>query len=56
LTKRFFYFHSSLQEITIELLKDAMLEHPDSRGFLVDGFPRELEQGHQFEQEVVCDF
>ncbi|CAB3983276.1 adenylate kinase isoenzyme 5-like [Paramuricea clavata] len=44
------------QEITIELLKDAMLEHPDSRGFLVDGFPRELEQGHQFEQEVVCDF
>lgn len=41
-----------LQEITIELLKDAMLNHPESPGFLIDGFPRELSQGQQFELEV----
>jgi adenylate kinase len=45
-----------LQEITIELLKDAMLKHPESRGFLIDGFPRELDQGYQFEQEVIDSF
>ena len=43
----------TLQEITIELLKDAMLKHSESPGFLIDGFPRELDQGYQFEQEVM---
>ena len=32
-----------------------MLKHPESRGFLIDGFPRELDQGSQFEQGV-CSF
>ena len=36
----------------IQLLKDAMLKHPDSPGFLIDGFPREISQGVQFEEEV----
>ncbi|XP_028408341.1 adenylate kinase isoenzyme 5-like [Dendronephthya gigantea] len=45
------------QEITIELLKDAMLKHSESPGFLIDGFPREVDQGSQFENEVTkCDF
>lgn len=25
---------------------------PTSQGFLIDGYPRELEQGKRFEQEV----
>ena len=29
-----------------------MLRFPDSPGFLIDGFPRELAQGLQFEKEV----
>ena len=40
------------QEITIELLRDAMRQHKDCPGFLIDGFPREIQQGLQFEQEV----
>ena len=36
----------------IELLTDAMLQCPDSPGFLIDGFPRKLSQGVQFEEEV----
>lgn len=48
-------------EITISLLRDAMLRHlakaPPSlsgpRRFLIDGFPRNIEQGVEFET-VVC--
>ena len=36
----------------MELLKDAMLQCPQSPGFLIDGFPRELGQARQFENEV----
>ena len=36
----------------MELLKDAMLRYPQSPGFLIDGFPRELGQAKQFEDEV----
>lgn len=44
------------QEVTIGLLKDAMLQNPQCPGFLIDGFPRELGQGSQFENEVAeCD-
>ena len=39
----------------IELLTDAMLQCPDSPGFLIDGFPRKLSQGVQFEEEVSVD-
>lgn len=45
------------QGLVIELLTDAMLQYPDSPGFLIDGFPRKLSQGEQFEQEVTeCHF
>ena len=40
------------QEIIIELLRDAMLENTSSAGFLVDGFPRDLGQAKQFEEQV----
>ena len=42
----------SLQEITIELLKNAMELHPEAPGFLIDGFPRDVSQALQFEKEV----
>ena len=38
-------------ETTIKLLKDAML-NCDSKVFLVDGFPRALDQAETFEKEV----
>lgn len=41
------------QEITIQLIRDAMRQHKDCPGFLIDGFPREIQQGVQFELEVV---
>lgn len=30
----------------------AMVGIPNTKGFIVDGFPRELEQGREFENEV----
>ena len=41
-----------MQEVTVGLLKTAMLDHPESVGYLIDGFPRELEQGELFRQQV----
>ncbi|GAB1604797.1 adenylate kinase-like [Argonauta hians] len=45
-------------DTVLELLKDAMLRHAaNSRGFLIDGYPRELDQGKCFETEIVpCKF
>jgi len=39
-------------EITITLLEKAMIEN-DSNRFLIDGFPRQLDQAFAFEKEVV---
>lgn len=40
------------QDVTIALLKQALIDNSHSNGFLVDGFPREIKQGQQFEREV----
>ncbi|CAD7969600.1 unnamed protein product [Amoebophrya sp. A25] len=40
-------------EITIDLLKNAMLANQDKCGFLVDGFPRSVEQAVKFEKNVA---
>ncbi|XP_057289382.1 uncharacterized protein LOC130612110 [Hydractinia symbiolongicarpus] len=40
------------QDVTICLLKQAMVENSDCAGFLIDGFPREIKQGKQFERQV----
>lgn len=40
------------QRIVLELLRVAMVGIPSTKGFIVDGFPRELEQGKEFENEV----
>ncbi|XP_063423864.1 adenylate kinase isoenzyme 5-like isoform X3 [Mytilus trossulus] len=40
-------------ETVLMLLKDNMIARaPTSRGFLIDGYPREMEQGVRFEDEV----
>ena len=36
----------------IGLLKDAILSKSNATGFLIDGFPRQLDQGEMFEREV----
>lgn len=36
----------------LELLRVAMVGIPNTKGFIVDGFPREMEQGKEFENEV----
>ncbi|KAJ1818043.1 bifunctional uridylate/adenylate kinase [Coemansia sp. RSA 2675] len=40
-------------EITIGLLRNAMMDHPGCDRFLIDGFPRNLEQAKAFE-DTVC--
>ncbi|XP_046567460.1 LOW QUALITY PROTEIN: adenylate kinase isoenzyme 5-like [Haliotis rubra] len=43
----------SLDEV-LQLLKEAMLaKAASSKGFLIDGYPRELDQGKRFESEVA---
>lgn len=41
------------------MISNAMLSRPESRGFLIDGFPRELRQAEEFERIVsdprVCE-
>jgi len=41
-------------DIVLELIRDAMVKKVDhSTGFLIDGYPRELEQGQRFENEII---
>ncbi|VDM97184.1 unnamed protein product [Thelazia callipaeda] len=41
-------------EVVLDLLKEAMLHAVEkgSKGFLIDGYPREVKQGEQFESEI----
>ncbi|KAL1783179.1 adenylate kinase isoenzyme 1 [Sigmodon hispidus] len=38
--------------LILNMVSDNLLSHPESRGFLIDGFPRELEQAKEFERIV----
>ena len=41
-------------KVVLDLLKEAMLANAGkAKGFLVDGYPRKVEQGKQFENEVL---
>lgn len=41
-------------ETVLGLLRDAMIKKAStSKGFLIDGYPRELDQGKKFESEVA---
>ncbi|KAK4879954.1 hypothetical protein RN001_008100 [Aquatica leii] len=41
------------KQIVLDLLKEAMFKSlPNSKGFLIDGYPREKEQGVLFEQQI----
>ncbi|XP_068903512.1 adenylate kinase isoenzyme 1-like isoform X2 [Tenebrio molitor] len=40
-------------EVVLDLLREAILNNlPNSKGFLIDGYPREKEQGIMFEQKI----
>ena len=48
------YFITFLQDTVITLIKEAMVKNAaTSKGFLIDGYPREIEQGTRFEKEVT---
>ena len=39
--------------VVLDLIKSAMLKSDDTtKGFLIDGYPREVEQGVDFEDQV----
>lgn len=41
------------QDTVLDMLRDAMLAKADtSKGFLIDGYPREVKQGEEFEKKV----
>ena len=40
------------QETTIEELKHQFMKQQDAKGFIVDGFPREIAQAFTFEEQV----
>lgn len=40
-------------EIVLDMIRDAIIKHIDSsKGFLIDGYPRQVDQGIAFEKEV----
>lgn len=40
--------------VVLDMIKEAMLANVDSsKGFLIDGYPRKVEQGVEFEKEIV---
>lgn len=42
-------------EVVLQMLKEAMIAKAGvSSGFLIDGYPRELDQGTRFEEEVAA--
>ncbi|KAJ6654577.1 hypothetical protein lerEdw1_006730 [Lerista edwardsae] len=42
-------------DAVLAMLKDAMLEQADDcKGFLIDGYPREVNQGVEFEKKIAC--
>lgn len=41
-------------ETVLDMLRDAMMAKVDtSKGFLIDGYPREVQQGIEFEQRIA---
>lgn len=41
------------QDVVLELLKEAMISKlSETKCFLIDGYPREMDQGTRFENEV----
>ncbi len=41
-------------KVVLDLLKEAMLANvAKTNGFLVDGYPRQAEQGEDFEKQIV---
>jgi adenylate kinase len=40
-------------QLVLDMIKDAMLKHAStSKGFLIDGYPRQVDQGIEFEKQV----
>lgn len=45
------------QDTVLDMIKDAMIAKADvSKGFLIDGYPREVKQGEEFEKKVGVKF
>ena len=41
-------------QFVLDMIKDAMLSNIDkSKGFLIDGYPRQVDQGAEFDREIV---
>jgi len=39
-------------EVVLDLIKEAIVANKNAKGFLIDGYPREVEQGQRFEAEI----
>ena len=39
-------------KVVLNMIKEAMVANQDATGFLIDGYPRQVDQGKEFESEV----
>lgn len=40
-------------QIVLDMIKEAMIMHKSRNGYLIDGYPRELNQAIEFENHVI---
>ncbi|KPI83333.1 putative adenylate kinase [Leptomonas seymouri] len=45
--------HIVPSEITVELLRQAIADHPNPTGYIIDGFPRKKDQARMFEDGIA---
>ena len=44
-------------QLVLDMLKDAMIAKArTSKGFLIDGYPRQVDQGLEFEKQVIIKY
>lgn len=51
--KKYFFFFFLFQETINETLDNAMLHNINAKGVILEGYPRDLKQLHEFEEKVI---
>lgn len=48
--------HVTVQDIVMQLVETQLNTHMNAQGILLDGFPRDIDQVHSFEDKVSGNY